>query len=189
MWQSGDKVYLATALWKRFMDYHSLLNEFVKALVTGGSFAVVLAVVAYIQTRRRDTRDAIFKAFDSYLKVMDYRAQAVVNPSREAWHHYYRAMFDLQWAEFYAWSTHAIPDEPYRIWLRQRQRQYQKEYNKAGVADGEISYKIVWDELSGTNAGNQSDPYFDSKDPFIKHMNFVHSGKIDSAMKMNKKRR
>jgi hypothetical protein len=164
------------------MDCGNLSCDFVKALITGGAFAAVITIVSYIQTRQRDVRDGLFKAFESYLRVMDYREAAVDINTYETWHHYYRAMFDLQWSEFYAWRAGAIPDAPYKMWLQQRMRQYEKGETKVVAKDKKISYKIVWDELSKSH--NNPIPYFEPEDDFVAHMKHVHNNKLNKAMSM-----
>jgi hypothetical protein len=169
-------------------EQSDLWFEFLKALVTGGAIAAVFSLLTYVQNKRISAREAIFKALDSYLKVMDYRAAAIGmgenNGSWEAWSHYYRSLLDLQWSEYQIWRSKAFPKKQYEEWLRLRLRQFNEPEKKVRDCNGKekvINYKIAWQELS--NIMPVDLPYFDSADAFTTHMNLVHGNRIREAIK------
>jgi hypothetical protein len=119
----------------------------------------------------RDQRDALFKAFDSYLKIRDLRAKATASKIDEDWQEYYRALFDLQWSEYYIWREGALADKPYRVWLEQHYSMFEKDEKPAGAA----GYRAAWKSLCDAS-------YFGVGDAFVRHMNAVHRGKINQAL-------
>jgi hypothetical protein len=129
-------------------------------------------------TRRRDNRDALFKALDGYLRTRELRSKAEreTDPSKawENWAEYYRVLFDLHWSEFYVWSGEAIADAPYEEWMKQLRQDF-KEHKTAKNAVPQIGIHIAWDEL-------RDKKYFDDNDEFVRHMDLVRAGQIDEAM-------
>jgi hypothetical protein len=152
--------------------------------------AAIVAALSLINGRRQTLRDGMFKCFEGYLKVMDYKTRAIeaadgATPKADEYQRYmayYRALFDLLWTEYYLWKNRTLRDEPYVQWLIQRQKQFgeQAVARQDGAASRDISYRIVWDTL-------KRDGYYDAADPFVRHMDRVHGGQSPSAVLRERK--
>jgi hypothetical protein len=144
-----------------------------------GLSAAIVAALSLVNGRRQTLRDGMFKCFEGYLKVMDYKAKAMEaaegpTPNHDEYQRYlayYRALFDLLWTEYYLWKNRTLRDEPYMQWLIQRQKQFLEPptSRQNGGAVEPISYQLVWFML-------KKDGYYDAKDPFVRHMDRVHGG-------------
>ncbi|MCR9095061.1 MAG: hypothetical protein NXI30_12655 [bacterium] len=120
----------------------------------------------------QSARDTTLKCLDSYLAVFKDRVaaeNAAADPAmrKAQMESHFRGLLDLHWAEMFLWQQGVLKDEPYRLWLCQRRRDY-----FAGVAhdvgDGKtVSYQDVWEMLSRTK-------YWEKDDTFHLHMDAIH---------------
>ena len=154
-----------------------------------GVAAAIIASLQLVNARRQTLRDGLFKCFEGYLKVMEYKSKALEaerKPPREKqdeyqrFEDYYRSLFDLQWTEYYLWRNRPIRDKPYRQWLMQRSKQYKltEVARQHGATAEPISYALVWNSLRTE--------YFEPNDPFLVHVDNVHAGNVDAAIQERK---
>lgn len=152
------------------------------AILGGG----IVGIVSVLQNKARNFREGLFKCLDGYWTVMKFKADAESDNGDEkhkisSYRNYYRSLFDLQWSEFQLWRRYSLHQETYSEWLKQRRNQYTSDEGlvKSGSSEKLIDYRSVWDNL-------KTQKYFDENDPFIKHLDLVHEGKITKALKQRR---
>lgn len=148
-----------------------------QTLIAFAPLGGIIAVVTFFTFRAGNLREGLFKCLDGYWKVMDYKAQADSDQTYEKLHHYYRALFDLQWSEFQIWQRRSLRSSIYREWLNQRHHDFTSDLVRKTIEQNsrEICYRLVWRELSENG-------YFHRSDPFITHLAKVHMGNVEGAM-------
>lgn len=142
--------------------------------------SILIAILSYKISRRNATRDTFFLCFGKYLDVMKTKSNAIKENKAELAEAYYRELFDLLWTEFNLFQRKLIEKETYKRWLSARYKEFVNNSPGIGVFD-KIKYKNEWEKLK--------EFYFDKDDPFIEHMDAVHKGFLNDAIKNVKKRK
>lgn len=151
----------------------------IQGVLGGGLMSAIIGALMYREHRKRNIREGLFKSLDGYLAVQKNYARALQDKSFSSYMFYFRTLIDLHWSEHQIWLRDALSDVPYKAWLYARYVDYKQPAIKCEPGpQGEtlVSYRIVWKKLI-------EDGYFIGSHPFVEHMNLVHEGLVDQALR------